>query len=181
MAERVEPVVEPKTLAEWRRWLARNHASEQGVWLRFRGRGVQRMAIGYDKAVEEALCYGWIDGQYRPGSGTSMIRFSPRRPGSGWARSNRERVERLIADGRMRPAGLTKVQAAKRDGSWSMLETVERLEVPADLKRALGARGAKRFDALTPSKRREHLYALVTAKLPATRAKRIAAIAASLR
>jgi uncharacterized protein YdeI (YjbR/CyaY-like superfamily) len=80
----------------------------------------------------------------------------------------------------MRPAGLAKVDAAKRDGSWSMLEVVERLEVPPDLRRALGARGAKRFDALTPGKRREHLYALVTAKLPATRAKRIAAIVASL-
>ena len=181
MAERVDPVVEPKTIAEWRRWLATHHAAAQGVWLRFRGRGVQRMPIGYDKAVEEALCYGWIDGQYKPGTDSSMIRFSPRRAGSGWARSNRERVTRLVAEGRMRPAGLAKVQAAKRDGSWSMLETVERLEVPADLRRALGVRGAKRFDALPPGKRREHLYALVTAKLAATRTRRIAAIVAGLR
>ena len=182
MTERVDPVVAPNTMTEWRRWLRANHAAAQGVWLRFPGRSVAKMPIGYDEAVEEALCYGWIDGQLKPiDDRSSMIRFTPRRAGSHWARSNRDRAERLIAVRRMKPAGLAKVEAAKRDGSWSMLEAVERLEVPPDLRRALGARGVRRFAALTNGKKREHLYALVTAKRPATRAKRIEAIVASLR
>jgi uncharacterized protein YdeI (YjbR/CyaY-like superfamily) len=133
--------------------------------------------VAYEDAVQEALCYGWIDGQLRPiDDERSSLLFTPRKPGSGWARTNKDRVRALIAEGRMRPAGLAKIEAAKKDGSWTLLDSVEALEVPADLRKALGAAGAKKFAALAASARKQHLYSLVTAKRPETRAARIAAI-----
>ena len=175
------PTFEPKTLREWRRWLREHHASARGVWLASDRRGALSMRIGYAAAVEEALCYGWIDSQYRPEGERSRLLFTPRRPGSAWARSNRERVARLITEGRMHPAGLAKVAAAKRDGSWSLLEAVEALTVPPDLRRALVAANARaRFAALSSSAKRAHLYALATAKREETRARRVVAIVRAL-
>jgi uncharacterized protein YdeI (YjbR/CyaY-like superfamily) len=139
--------------------------------------------VAYEDAVEEALCYGWIDGQVRPidERRTSQL-FTPRRPGSTWARSNKARVRRLIASGRMRRAGLQKIEAAKRDGSWMLLERVESLRVPADLARALRAAGAtRRFNALASSAKQLHLWSIASAKRPETRARRLAAILRSLR
>jgi uncharacterized protein YdeI (YjbR/CyaY-like superfamily) len=177
------PSVEPKTVVAWRRWLERNHATARGVWFVTARRVTGPAPVPYEEAVEEALCHGWIDGQYRPiDDAHAALLFTPRRPGSAWARSNRDRVARLIKDGRMRPAGLAKVEAAKKDGSWSLLESVEALAVPPDLRRALrAARATARFTALSPSAKRAHLFALVTAKRPETRTRRIAAIVASLR
>lgn len=125
----------------------------------------------------EALCYGWIDSVNRPldEERTAML-FTPRRPGSGWSRTNKERITRLVNEGRMRPAGLAKIAAAKRDGSWTLLDSVEALEVPGDLRKALGAAGLRKFGALTPGRKKEHLRALVMAKRPETRAKRVAEI-----
>jgi uncharacterized protein YdeI (YjbR/CyaY-like superfamily) len=102
--------------------------------------------------------------------------FTPRRPGSGWSRTNKVRIARLLKEGRMQPAGLAKIAAAKRDGSWTLLDSVEAMQVPDDLRRALGAAGVRKFDALTPGRKKEHLRMLVTAKRPETRAKRIAGI-----
>ena len=176
------PAIEPKSRAHWRRWLRLNHTKQRGVWLLWPRRGAGSPTFPYEDAVEEALCYGWIDGQYKPvDAGRSKLMFTPRRPGSAWARSNRARVARLIKTGRMRPAGLAKVKAAKRDGSWALLKSVEALDVPQDLRRALAVAGMKRFDALAKSNQRAHLFALVTAKRPDTRAKRVAAIAAKMR
>lgn len=177
------PRVHLKTAAEWRRWLRDNHAKAPGVWLVSYKRATKKPSIEYEDAVLEALCYGWIDGQLKPiDDERSSLLFTPRRAGSAWARSNKQRVEKLVADGRMRPAGLAKIEAAKRDGSWTLLDSVEALEVPADLRKALAAAGAtKRFVALSASAKRLHLYALVTAKRPETRAKRIADIVKSVR
>jgi len=102
--------------------------------------------------------------------------FTPRKPGSGWSRTNKVRIARLMKEGRMQPAGLAKIAAAKRDGSWTLLDSVEAMQVPDDLRRALGAAGLRKFEALTPGRRKEHLRALVTAKRPETRAKRVADI-----
>ncbi|TMG60181.1 MAG: hypothetical protein E6H87_09430, partial [Chloroflexi bacterium] len=102
--------------------------------------------------------------------------FTPRKTGSGWSRTNKERIARLLKNGRMEAAGLAKITAAKRDGSWTLLDSVEALEVPDDLRRALGGAGMRKFGALTPGRRKEHLRTLVTAKRPSTRAKRIADI-----
>jgi uncharacterized protein YdeI (YjbR/CyaY-like superfamily) len=176
------PRVHPKTAAEWRRWLRDNHAKAPGVWLVSYKRATGKPFVEYEDLVLEALCFGWIDGQLRPiDDERSSLLFAPRKSGSGWARTNKERVRRLIAEGRMQPAGLAKIEAAKKDGSWALLDSVEALEVPADLKKALGAASAKRFDGLSPSLRKQHLYSLVTAKRPETRAKRVADIVRSLR
>lgn len=176
------PRLHATTVAEWRRWLAANHAKQPGVWLVSYKRATRKPFVEYEDAVLEALCYGWVDGQLQPIDDTrSAILFTPRRAGSGWARSNKLRVATLTKEGRMRPAGLAKIAAAKRDGSWTLLDSVEALEIPADLRKALAAAGAaKAFGALSPSLRKQHLYRLVTAKRPETRAKRIDAIVQSL-
>ena len=173
---------EPKTLAEWRRWLRTNHAKTPGVWF-LTSRSIEKGVVPYDAAVEEALCWGWIDGQYRPvDEKRAALLFTPRRAGSLWARSNREREKRLIADGRMQPAGLAKIEAAKKDGTFTLLESAEDGVIPADLRKALAAAGAtKEFAALSPSMRRTHLVALLTAKKPETRAKRLADIVRGVR
>lgn len=177
------PQFHPKTAAEWRRWLRENHATAAGVWLVSYKAATGRPSVAYEEAVQEALCYGWIDAQLRPiDDERSSILFAPRRAGSAWARSNKERVRKLIAAGRMRPAGLAKIEAAKRDGSWTLLDSVEAMTIPPDLRKALAAaRVTKAFGALSNSAKRAHLYRLVTAKRPETRAKRVADVVASLR
>ena len=136
----------------------------------------------YEESIPDALCYGWIDSVNKPldDERTGLL-FTPRRPGSGWSRTNKVRIARLMKEGRMQPAGLAKIAAAKRDGSWTLLDSVEAMEVPADLRRALGAAGIRKFDALTPGRKKEHLRMLVTAKRPETRAKRIADIVGVVR
>ncbi len=135
-----------------------------------------RPAVAYDAAVEEALCFGWIDGQAATiDEERAKQYFSPRRAGSAWARTNKDRVERLIADGRMRPAGLAVIERAKADGTWELFDTVDRLEVPDDLVAALDARPPARdhWDAFPPSAKRALLSWIVLAKRAETRAIRI--------
>ena len=181
MAASDYPRVHLKTAAEFRRWLAENHATAPGLWLVGHRPSTGKAAIDYDDAVREALCYGWIDSVVKPLDAERTISlYTPRRAGSAWSRSNKERVADLIKRGRMRPPGLAVIAQAKRDGTWTLLDSVERLEVPADLRKALGTSGMKKFDALTPGKKKEHLVALVTAKKPETRAKRITDIVRAL-
>lgn len=176
------PRVPVKTRAEWRRWLRDHYATERGAWLVSYRRVTGQPAVGYDDAVRDALCYGWIDSVVKPlDAERTLSLYTPRKAGSGWSRSNKERVKELAAEGRMTAAGLAKIEAAKKDGSWALLDGVEALAVPPDLRKALGAIGLKRFDALTKGKKREHLYALVTAKRPETRAKRVADVVRSLK
>ena len=166
----------------WRRWLRDNHDKAPGVWLVSYKAATGRPRLAYEESIPDALAYGWIDSVNRPlDEDRTMLLFTPRRAGSGWSRSNKERVARLIKEGRMRAAGLAKIAAAKRDGSWTLLDGVEALEIPDDLRKALGARGLRTFAALTPGRRKEHLRMLVTAKRPETRAKRLADIARSIR
>ena len=112
-------LVEVETRAEWRRWLAENHATSPGAWLVSWKRATGKPAVGYDESVEEALCFGWIDSLQRSvdAERTRQL-FTPRRPRSNWSRSNRERVERLLAAGLMEPAGLAAVEVAKERGAW---------------------------------------------------------------
>ena len=138
--------------------------------------------IRYEDSIPDALCYGWIDSVNKPldDERTGLL-FTPRRPGSGWSRTNKVRIALLLKEGRMQPAGLAKIAAAKRDGSWTLLDSVEAMQVPDDLRRALGAAGMRKFEALTPGRRKEHLRMLVTAKRPETRAKRVAQVVRAVR
>ncbi len=170
---------EPASLAEWRAWLAANHTRRDGVWLVFR-----KVSAGgpfsYAETVEQALCFGWVDSRAKGlDAEHTMQRFGPRRPGSGWARPNKQRVERLLAAGLMAPSGLAVIEAAKADGSWTLLDDIEDLIVPDDLAAALDARPGARaaWDAFPRSPRRLMLVWLVEAKKPETRARRIAEIA----
>jgi uncharacterized protein YdeI (YjbR/CyaY-like superfamily) len=177
MANLPENSVHPTSRAEWRAWLEQNHARPDGVWLISYKKATGRPRVEYDEAVEEALCFGWIDSK----AGTvdderSMLWMSPRKPGTGWARTNKVRVERLMAEGRMAPPGLAKIEAAKQDGSWTALDAVEALEMPADLEQALAGYpdAARHFGAFPPSVRKAILQWIASAKKPETRAARIA-------
>jgi uncharacterized protein YdeI (YjbR/CyaY-like superfamily) len=167
----------PGSRAEWRAWLAEHHDRSDAVWLVLWRPRSGREGLTYDEAVEEALCFGWIDGKAAGlDDERTMLRFSPRKQGSGWARSNKRRVERLVAEGLMTEAGLALVEEAKRDGSWVRLDAVEDLVVPDDLAAALAAHpGAReRWDGLPRSVRRAALLRIVEAKRPETRAKWVA-------
>lgn len=166
-----------ETTAEWRDWLGANHARPNGVWLISWKPRTGKPAIPYEEAICEALCFGWVDSTYRSlDEERGMLWYSPRRKGSVWARSNRERVARLEAQGRMTDAGRAAVEQAKADGSWTILEPVEQLLLPDDLAAALDARlGAReRWEAFTPTAKRAYLLWVVTAKREATRARRVA-------
>jgi uncharacterized protein YdeI (YjbR/CyaY-like superfamily) len=175
-----KPYVQPADRAEWRAWLIEHHATSRGVHLAGWRRASGHEPIDYVAATEEALCVGWIDSKASVlDEDRSLLWFSPRKPGSGWARTNKERVARLTAAGLMLPAGLAVVEAAKRSGTWTFLDDVETLVVPDDLAAALAARPGARsnWDAFPPSARRQGLYWLVTAKRAETRDRRIAQIA----
>lgn len=171
-AERVQPA----TPAEWRTWLDDNHDSQQGVWLVTWKKHTGRATVTYDEAVTEALAVGWVDSKgQRLDEDRTMLWFCPRRAASGWSRPNKERVERLHAEGRMGPAGQRAIDVAKDNGSWSLLDDVEDLVVPEDLAEAFhrhpGAREA--WDGFPRSARRAILEWIVQAKRPATRAARV--------
>jgi uncharacterized protein YdeI (YjbR/CyaY-like superfamily) len=172
--------VEVESVEQWRSWLEDNHGRDQGVWLVTYKRASARPTADYPALVEESLCFGWIDGTARPvDDERSMIWMAPRRKGSVWAASNRQRVERLEREGRMRPPGRVVVERARADGSWSVLVPAERGEVPDDLREALEGRPGARatWDAYPPSVRLQALSSVYTAKRPDTRARRVAAIA----
>jgi uncharacterized protein YdeI (YjbR/CyaY-like superfamily) len=170
----------PEVLAEdratWRAWLQANHATADGVWLVGWRKGTGKPTLAYEEAVEEALCFGWIDStggiidEQR-----SRQWYAPRRKGSGWAATNKARIERLERAGLMTPAGRAVIDAAKADGSWTLLDAVERLEVPPDLAAAFDAHPPARqhWDAFPRSPRRAILQWIAEAKRPETRQKRI--------
>ena len=165
--------------AQWRAWLEANHATSPGIWLIFDKKSAGRERLPYGDAVEEALCFGWIDSLARPIDEAQYQQlFTPRKPTSVWSRPNKERVERLRAAGLLRPAGIAAIEIAHRNGSWSSRDAADALEIPPDLAKALDrARNARRnFDAFPPSSRRAYLYWVASAKRPETRVKRIRAV-----
>lgn len=173
------PYVHPETLAQWRAWLAEHHDRDGGAWV-YSWRSDAGESVGYDELVLEALAWGWIDST----AGTVDERrrrlwFSPRRRGSGWSRPNKVRIEQLLAEDRMQPAGQAVLDRAHADGSWTLLDDVEDLVVPADLAAALADRPGARehWDSFPPSARKLMLTQIVTAKRAETRAARIAKFA----
>jgi uncharacterized protein YdeI (YjbR/CyaY-like superfamily) len=170
------PLFEADNSRSWRAWLEANHATSRGVWLVARWPRPGRAGFDYQAAIEEALCFGWVDstgGQVDDERG--KLYFAPRKARSGWAATNKARVEQLVAEGRMASAGLAAIERAKSNGSWGLLDSVERLEVPDDLAAAMQARppASGNFAAWPPSVRKSALAALVRARRPATRTERI--------
>lgn len=175
------PIVEAPTRAAWRAWLAANHDRPGSVWLVLNRKGSGLPHLPVAEAVEEALCFGWLDSRpARLDARRSLLLFSPRQPGSAWSGVNKAKVEGLTAAGLMAPAGLAAVARARADGSWTRLDGASALIEPADLAAALaatpGAQAAWR--SFPPSHRRANLEWIAQAKRPATRAARIAEIAA---
>ena len=166
--------------ATWRAWLEANHATSSGAWLVTWRRRSGRLGLDYEAAIEEALCFGWVDSTAgRVDDDRGKLYFAPRKPRSGWAATNKARIERLLAEGRMAPAGITAIERAKANGSWEVLDSAERLVVPADLAAVLEARppAAANFAGFPPSARKQMLGWVALARRPETRAARIRQIA----
>ena len=175
---RKDTVLGFESAAAWEVWLAENHASASGLWLRIGKKAAEQPSVTYAEALDVALCYGWIDGQKdRLDDSAWLQRFTPRGPRSKWSRINTEHATRLIAEGRMRPAGLREVEGAKADGRWAAAYEGQRtIEVPEDLQQALAGNpmAAKAFEGLSRSLRYAILNRVQDAKRPETRARRIA-------
>jgi uncharacterized protein YdeI (YjbR/CyaY-like superfamily) len=171
--------------AAWCVWLGKHHGEPEGVWLVLAKQGtLEPTSLTYDDALEEALCHGWIDGQVRRrDDATYKQRFTPRRARSQWSKRNVGLAERLVAEGRMRPAGVAEIERAKADGRWEAAYAgPASIEVPDDLAAALAAepKARKLFDALTSQNRYAVLYRVTTAKRADTRARRIEQFVAML-
>jgi len=171
------PVEEFASAKAWERWLARNHARSPGVWLKIAKQASGVTTVSHAEALEVALCFGWIDGvRHRHDDVYFRQRFTPRTPKSKWSKINRDKVEALIAAGRMRPAGQAAIDAAKADGRWDAAYAGSRtMTVPDDLTRALRRNAAARraFERLDSRNRYAILYRIQDAKRAETRARRI--------
>lgn len=162
----------------WHAWLAKNHAIMDGIWLVYYKKHTGKPTVSYEDAVEEALCFGWIDSTVRTiDEERYMQLFTPRKAGSNWSDLNKRRVKRLIEQGLMTEAGLRKIEEAKKDGSWRNLDAVEKLKIPPDFQQVLTANkdAQKKFENLPASRRKAFLYWIGSAKREATRKKRIVA------
>jgi uncharacterized protein YdeI (YjbR/CyaY-like superfamily) len=169
-------VFKPSGRTSWRKWLEKNHATESMVWLTLRKKSSTQKGVLYDEAVEEALCFGWID------STTHAIDenfyeqlFTPRKPGSVWSASNKKRVEKLMAEQLMHPAGLAIIELARKSGSWSTIDLSEAWEMPPDLLKAMkkNKTAAANFKTFPPSVQKMTFQWILMAKRPETREKRV--------
>lgn len=164
------------TRKSWRKWLDMNHSRSEGVWLITYKKASGKPHLEYSAAVEEALCFGWIDSLPRKlDDQRTMLYFAPRKAGSGWSALNKQRIEKLHEQGLLTLAGIAKIEAAKRDGSWSKLDKVETLAIPDDLCTELKkyANATQYFDAFPKSAKRGILEWISNAKRPETRRKRV--------
>lgn len=172
----------PENRTDWRNWLEENHAKEQAVWVVFYAKSSAKPTITWSEAVDEALCFGWIDSKkVSVDSGKSHQFFSKRKAKSTWSKINKEKIDRLTESGLMTKAGFESVELAKQNGSWNILDEVEELIVPADLETALDLYEEAKdyFLGLSKSVKKMMLYWIVSAKRPETRQKRITEIAES--
>jgi uncharacterized protein YdeI (YjbR/CyaY-like superfamily) len=173
------PILAFPSAADFSRWLQRHHSEHAGIWMRIFKKASGRPTVTYAEALEEALCWGWIDGQKQKGDGHSWLqKFTPRGPRSGWSKVNTEHVERLEREGRMQAAGRAVVDAAKADGRWERAYHSSRtFEMPADFLRALAKypRARRFYESLGKSNRYGIFYRLQSARRPETRARRMRA------
>lgn len=161
---------------EWREWLEKNYRTSLGVWLIYYKVKSGKPSVQYSEAVKEALCFGWIDSKVKSLDKERYKQiFTPRKPKSVWSKLNKQYIEELIEQGLMSEAGLGKIEAAKQDGSWTTLDAIEELIVPADLKQALEANetASRYFEAFSSSSKKNILLWVESAKRPETRLKRI--------
>ncbi len=166
----------PASRGNWRAWLEKNHAIKERVWLVFYKKATGKKTLSYDEAVEEALCFGWVDSLPRKlDNERHMLLITVRKPKSPWSGLNKTRVEKLIASGLMTAAGLAKIEIARQNGAWESYDAAEELLEPEDLTILLNANAAARanWDAFAPSARKGILFWLSTAKRDETRQKRL--------
>lgn len=169
----------PQSKQEWRNWLENNHIEKGYIWLRYYKKQTKKPTLTWSEAVDEALCFGWIDSVKKTFDHESSIQlFSKRKSRSTWSKINKQKVEVLISNGLMTEAGMKSIEIAKQNGSWEMLDSVEELIVPQDLEQAFQDKPTAKqyFETLSKSIRKAMLQWLVLAKKQETRTKRIAEI-----
>ena len=165
-----------KDRKEWRKWLEKNHDTSQGVWLIYHKKCSNEPCVSYDEAVEEAISFGWIDSKVNKLDDERYMQvFTPRKPKSIWSKLNKQRVQKVIDQGLMTPAGLEKIEVAKDDGSWNFLDDIDNLIIPEDLKKSLNENPPAKanFESFSDSVKRQILFWIKSAKRTETRIKRI--------
>lgn len=171
------PTLPFETKKKWADWLAKQHDKSAGIWLKLAKKGTEIPSVTISEAIDVALCYGWIDGQRASFDDKYFLqKFTPRRPRSIWSKINTEKVEKLIASGEMKPAGLKTVEAAKQDGRWDAAYASQKtMTVPVDFQSALNKNKKAKvfFESLTSGRRYSFLFRIETAKKAETRQKRI--------
>ncbi|MBO6495315.1 MAG: YdeI/OmpD-associated family protein [Roseivirga sp.] len=176
MTEKPLVTFHPKSKAEWRAWLSENHQSNQSIWLVYHKSSSNKPSLSWSDAVDEALCFGWIDSTKKTIDKESYMQyFSKRKPNSMWSRINKEKVAKLIEENLMTGAGFQSIVIAKENGSWNALDDVEALIIPKDLKEALASNleAMAFFNELSNSAKKLLLHWVTFAKRPETRKKRI--------
>jgi len=170
----------PKTRDAWRKWLEKNHSTSPGIWMIYYKKETGKRKFDMADAVEEALCFGWIDSvANKLDAERSMQKFTPRKPKSVWSKINKQRVEKLIVQKLMTPAGLAKIELAKKNGSWDTLNSsdlhTDNNSMPEDLKKVLSKnkKAMTNFQAFSPGYRKRFFYWIDSAKQPGTKAARI--------
>lgn len=170
----------PATRKAWRNWLEKNHASSPGIWMIYYKKITGKRKLPYHEAIEEALCFGWIDSAPRKlDQHRAMVKFTPRKPKSAWSKINKERVDRLINQRLMATAGLLKINQAKKDGSWHKLSNadthIDNNSLPPELKKAFlkNKKALENFKAFPPGYRKRFFFWIDSAKKPATKMARI--------
>lgn len=169
-------VVHAKTILQWRKWLLKNHQSEKGVWLVIYKKEAATTGISRNEALDQALCFGWIDSVANKRDEDSFYQyFAQRKPKSNWSGFNKIKIAKLIEEGKMHPSGLKMVELAKETGTWTALEDVENLVIPDDLLRALKkvSKAYANWTKFPASTKRGILDWIKKAKLAETRARRI--------
>lgn len=170
----------PETAEQWRKWLKENHARENGIWLLQYNKKSGKPTVSWSDAVDEALCFGWIDSLKKKLNDEAAIQyFGKRKPKSTWSKINKQKIEKLTSENRMAQAGLDIIGIAKENGSWEILDSVEELIIPEDLMLELSDRenATDFFLSLSKSVKKMMLQWIVLAKRPETRQKRILEIA----
>ena len=170
-------VVSAKSRKEWRKWLEKNHQTESSVWLIIFHKRSEVKSVYYDEAVEEAICFGWIDSIANKRDSESKYQlFSRRKPGSKWSRLNRQRSAKMISQGMMTPSGQAVIDRAMKEGTWEALEQVQSAVIPDDLRKLFNKNktALKNFQAFPPSSKRIILEWILNARQPQTRERRIA-------